>query len=182
MSPANMGADSELHKGNSITSTVTGTTVSNDSTTHGSTTDDAAVHLEACDGRRSATKSSSTDAEDMRRMGRDQELIRNFRMFSMAAFAAMATAVWEFSVFQLTPALVDGGLPSLVWSTVWNFAGFLPIYLSMAEMASMAPIAGAQYHWVSEFAPRSMQRVLSYVSGYATQLTTSCSYKHLHFK
>lgn len=24
---------------------------------------------------------------------------------------------------------------------------FGPIYLSLAEMASMAPIAGAQYHW-----------------------------------
>ena len=28
----------------------------------------------------------------------------------------------------------------------------------------MAPIAGAQYHWVSEFAPESLQKPLSYVS------------------
>jgi hypothetical protein len=48
---------------------------------------------------------------------------------------------------------------------IWNFVGFGPIYLSMAEMASMAPIAGAQYHWVSEFAPESLQKVLSYFTG-----------------
>lgn len=123
------------------------------------------IALEESNGHRNVNKSSSTDAENMRRMGREQELVRNFRMFSMASFAAMATAVWEFALFQITPALVDGGRPSLMYSTIWNFVGFLPIYLSMAEMASMAPIAGAQYHWVSEFAPRSMQRVLSYVSG-----------------
>lgn len=54
----------------------------------------------------------------------------------------------------------------LVYTVIWNFVGFCPIYLSMAEMASMAPIAGAQYHWVSEFAPDSMQRGLSYLTGF----------------
>lgn len=38
--------------------------------------------------------------------------------------------------------------------------------LLQAEMASMAPIAGAQYHWVSEFAPESSQKFLSYITGY----------------
>jgi choline transport protein len=32
-------------------------------------------------------------------------------------------------------------------------------------MAAMAPTAGGQYHWVSEFAPRQYQKVLSYISG-----------------
>lgn len=36
----------------------------------------------------------------------------------------------------------------------------------MAEMASMAPTAGGQYHWVSEFAPKSGQQFLSYVTGW----------------
>lgn len=36
----------------------------------------------------------------------------------------------------------------------------------MAEMASMAPTAGGQYHWVSEFAPPSFQKPLSYVVGW----------------
>ncbi|KAG8631455.1 hypothetical protein KVT40_000595 [Elsinoe batatas] len=38
--------------------------------------------------------------------------------------------------------------------------------LSMAEMASMAPTAGGQHHWVSEFAPPQAQKILSYLVGW----------------
>ena len=47
----------------------------------------------------------------------------------------------------------------------------------MAEMASMAPTAGGQYHWISEFAPRSLQKQLSYLIGWLCVLgwqTGSC--------
>ena len=37
--------------------------------------------------------------------------------------------------------------------------------MSLAEMASMAPISGGQYHWVSEFAPPKYQKFLSYFTG-----------------
>jgi choline transport protein len=110
-------------------------------------------------------KGSSADAANMRRMGKNQQLVRRFRVFSMVSFVAMATAAWEFTVFNIQSGLTNGGLPMLVYALMWNFAGFAPIYLSMAEMASIAPIAGAQYHWVSEFAPESMQRGLSYLTG-----------------
>lgn len=115
-------------------------------------------------------KSTSADAADMRRMGKEQQLVRRFRVLSMASFVAVATASWEFTVFNLTAGLTNGGPPLLIYSMIWNFAGFCPIYLSMAEMASMAPIAGAQYHWVSEFAPESLQRSLSYITGYGLSL------------
>ncbi|MCJ1249806.1 hypothetical protein MMC30_007032 [Trapelia coarctata] len=36
----------------------------------------------------------------------------------------------------------------------------------MSEMASMAPTSGGQYHWVSEFAPKSSQKFLSYITGW----------------
>lgn len=111
-------------------------------------------------------KSTSEDMENMRRMGRDQELVRHFRLWSMVSFAALATAAWELAIFGISPALIDGGHPSMLYSSIWCFLGFGPIYLSMSEMASMAPIAGAQYHWVSEFAPESAQKILSYFTGY----------------
>lgn len=111
-------------------------------------------------------KSTPEDAGNMRRMGRTQELVRHFRAWSMVSFVAIATSAWELSMFGITPGLVDGGRTVLVWAFLWNFFGFIPVYLSMAEMASMAPIAGAQYHWVSEFAPESYQKILSYLTGY----------------
>ena len=122
--------------------------------------------LEDVNEHGAATKSSRDDHEDMRRMGRSQELIRHFRLLSVASFVAIATAAWEIGLFEITPGLTDGGRPALVYSVLWNFVGFGPVYLSMAEMASMAPIAGAQYHWVSEFAPERFQKILSYLTGY----------------
>ncbi len=94
------------------------------------------------DEHRTATKSTFEDAENMRRMGRNQVLVRSFRLFSVASFTAIATAAWEIGLFEISPGLTDGGRPALVYSVIWNFIGFGPIYLSMAEMASMAPIAG----------------------------------------
>lgn len=35
-----------------------------------------------------------------------------------------------------------------------------------AEMGSMAPTVGGQYHWVSEFAPRDYQKFISYLMGW----------------
>jgi amino acid transporter len=114
---------------------------------------------------RLATKSTSIDAENMRRLGKQPQLVRRFRLFSIASFITLSTVSWEYGVFTLGPGLTNGGRSGLIYSTLWSFIGFGPIYLSMAEMASMAPTAGAQYHWVSEFAPESCQRVLSYLTG-----------------
>ncbi|KAG8424664.1 hypothetical protein J3458_001436 [Metarhizium acridum] len=115
-------------------------------------------------------RSTCEDARNMRRMGRTQELVRHFRSWSMVSFVALATSAWELSLFGITPGLTDGGRPVLVYGFLWNFVGFVPVYLSMAEMASIAPIAGAQYHWVSEFAPDRYQKILSYMTGWTSTL------------
>ena len=53
-----------------------------------------------------------------------------------------------------------------VFLTVFlDMIGFGIVMMSLAEMASMAPISGGQYHWVSEFAPPKYQKFLSYMVG-----------------
>lgn len=70
----------------------------------------------------------------------------------------------------------------MFWSYIWVIVGQFFIVLSLAEMSSMAPTAGGQYHWVSEFAPRSVQKILSYTSGWLSTLcwqsfvATDCLY------
>ena len=105
-----------------------------------------------------ATQSTYQDAQAMKRMGKDQQLIRQFRLLSISSFVAIATATWEIGLFTIGQSLVDGGRPSLLYGTIWNFICFAPVWVSMAEMASMAPIAGAQYHWVSEWVPLNSRR------------------------
>jgi amino acid transporter len=48
--------------------------------------------------------------------------------------------------------------------------GLMMSTLSLAEMSSMAPSAGGQYHWISEFAPSKFQKLLSYLVGWLTVL------------
>lgn len=118
------------------------------------------------------TKSSTADAYDMRRMGKDQQLVRHFRFFTLASFTAICTASWELGLLFLSPALINGGRAGLIWNLVWNFLGFTPICFSIAEMASISPIAGCHYHWVSEFAPENCQQFLSYLTGHVSCLSS----------
>ncbi|KFY43566.1 hypothetical protein V494_01918 [Pseudogymnoascus sp. VKM F-4513 (FW-928)] len=90
------------------------------------------------------------DQLDMMRMGKKPELRRNFG--------------------ASTFGLINGGTAGLIYCYLGTFVGFLAVISSMAEMASMAPTAGGQYHWVSEFAPKSAQQFLSYVTGWVCVL------------
>ena len=74
----------------------------------------------------------------------------------------MAYRICSNLLFNLT----DGGTAGIFWGyTLIVFASIF-IYLSIAEMASMSPTAGGQYHWVSEYAPPSCQKFLSYMTGW----------------
>ncbi|KAB2571876.1 Choline transport protein [Lasiodiplodia hormozganensis] len=111
------------------------------------------------------------DQADMSRMGKVQELRRNYRPLSAIAFTVILQGTWEVLMTATTQGLVDGGLAGLIWSYVWTFAGFSFVMASLAEMASMAPTSGGQYHWVSEFAPAKYQRFLSYFTGWMSTMS-----------
>ncbi|KAJ5592033.1 uncharacterized protein N7459_002402 [Penicillium hispanicum] len=110
------------------------------------------------------------DQNDMHRMGKVQEFKRNFRPLAALSFSAVLQATWEFILISNSQGLQNGGLAGLLWSFVWTFIGFGFIIVSLAEMASMAPTSGGQYHWVSEFAPARYQRFLSYSTGWMSVL------------
>ncbi|SMQ47770.1 unnamed protein product [Zymoseptoria tritici ST99CH_3D1] len=111
------------------------------------------------------------DQTDMKRMGKQQELRRNFRTLSTLAFVVILQGTWEVLLAASYQGLVAGGLAGLFWSYVWTFCCNLFVVVSLAEMASMAPTAGGQYHWVSEFAPIKHQRWLSYFTGWMSTLS-----------
>lgn len=76
-----------------------------------------------------------------------------------------------------TIGLVNGGTAGLIWITFVCWIGFIFINISMAEMGSMAPTTGGQYHWVSEFASRKHQKLISYLMGWLCVLgwQTGCA-------
>jgi choline transport protein len=67
-------------------------------------------------------------------------------------------------------SLPNGGPAGAVYMFLACCVGLSLSTLSLAEMSSMAPSAGGQYHWISEFAPRKAQKLLSYLVGWLTVL------------
>ncbi|GKZ31599.1 hypothetical protein AbraIFM66950_000203 [Aspergillus brasiliensis] len=104
------------------------------------------------------------DQRDMSALGRVQVLRRNFRFVSILGFGCTLISTWEVILTLLGSGLTDGGTAGLIWGFMIVTAGFALVFASIAEMASMSPTSGGQYHWVSEFAPRKGQKFLSYIT------------------
>ncbi|KAK4618778.1 uncharacterized protein CLAFUR5_10866 [Fulvia fulva] len=121
-----------------------------------------------------AADCTQADYVDMRRLGTKQELRRNFRFTSILGFVAVAMGTWEVTLSATAAGLTNGGTGGMIWMFLGSFICFGSIVLSLAEMSSMAPTAGGQYHWASEFAPRSHQKFISYIAGWMSTLSWQC--------
>ena len=117
-------------------------------------------------GQHSLKGFTRNNKKDMSRMGKEQKLRRNYRLLSAISLAALLQTTWECLLIATMQSLTDGGIAGLLWSYVWTFCGMSLVMFSLAEMASMAPTSGGQYHWVSEFAPPQYQKILSYMTGW----------------
>ncbi|KAK8038972.1 amino acid transporter [Apiospora rasikravindrae] len=117
---------------------------------------------------------TSRDVHDMHRMGKKQLLRRNFRFFSIFSFTVVLLSTWEVVLGTAAFGLGNGGTAGLIYMYILTFSGYIFVIASMAEMAPMAPTAGGQYHWISEFAPPSAQKFLSYTMGWLSVLAWQC--------
>ncbi|TVY18172.1 Choline transport protein [Lachnellula arida] len=111
---------------------------------------------------------TTTDDEEMAYYGKRQQLKRNFGFLSIAGFVCSLLSTWEgiFAVFLL--GFQNGGPAGLIYGYIFCFIGTLMVVASLAEMASMMPLSGGQYHWVSILAPASSAKFLSYITGWLT--------------
>ena len=100
------------------------------------------------DSEVSEKKGTTVDRHAMWRMGKVQQFRRNFRFLSMFGFSMILMASWETLLGTSTIGLIDGGTAGLIWMYLICWVGLVCINTSMAEMGSMAPTSGGQYHWV----------------------------------
>lgn len=63
------------------------------------------------------------------------------------------------------PGLLNGGPSALIWGMVFSFTGIMAMALSLAEMASICPLAGAQYHWTALLAPPRIRAFVTWLQG-----------------
>lgn len=62
--------------------------------------------------------------------------------------------------------MVDGGPASLVYGFIYTALGALTTAASLAELASMWPTSGGQYHWTAMLAPEKYKVFLSWLCGW----------------
>ncbi|KAF2790303.1 hypothetical protein K505DRAFT_352032 [Melanomma pulvis-pyrius CBS 109.77] len=93
-------------------------------------------------------------------------LNRRFGMVSMLGLSTTLMLTWEGILVYFGSGLSNGGSAGLFYSYLLSWAGFLSVMTSMAELASMAPTSSGQYYWVYMLAPKSVRKLLSYLTGW----------------
>ncbi|KAH8891778.1 amino acid permease [Thozetella sp. PMI_491] len=113
---------------------------------------------------------TEADEYEMRMLGRVQQLNRNFRFISTLGFACTLMSTWEIALMTSGYSLMNGGTAGMIWGYLIVWIGYMMVFATIAEIASLAPTSGGQYHWVSEFAPEGSQRFVSYIVGWVSVL------------
>ncbi|KAF7561260.1 hypothetical protein G7046_g2888 [Stylonectria norvegica] len=91
-----------------------------------------------------------------------------FSFSQLFAFSLTYMALWEGMCTNMYFALYNGGPQAFLFSFIIVFCGAIAQAASLGEMASIQPVAGAQYHWTYHLAPPSIRRFATWVQGWAT--------------
>jgi choline transport protein len=87
---------------------------------------------------------------------------------TMLALCFNICSSWAGLSTSVQIALLAGGPMTLLYGVIVTTAIYLCISLSLAELASVYPTAGGQYHFSSILAPEKLSRQISYVCGFIT--------------
>ncbi|KAL9109285.1 MAG: hypothetical protein Q9227_006040 [Pyrenula ochraceoflavens] len=101
--------------------------------------------------------------------GRHQVLERYLGFLPMLAFCSTLQCSWETIESGFGAGLYNGGPVALVYGFLVCLAGTTALASSFGEMASILPVAGAQYHWAADLAPFAPQ-FFSLMQGWMTVL------------
>lgn len=88
---------------------------------------------------------------------------RLFSFTQLLAFSLTFMSSWEVMAIGMGATFYNGGPQTLTWGIVAVVIGALVQALSMAELAAIQPIAGAQYHWTDLLAPEKYRRIITWM-------------------
>ncbi|KAK4546356.1 hypothetical protein LTR36_002033 [Oleoguttula mirabilis] len=118
-------------------------------------------------GRRTL-QSTEQDMAGMAAIGKRQQFRRIFGFLPTLALSVTLLASWESVAEAFAAGLTNGGPVSLVYGMLLSITGTLALAASLSEMASICPIAGAQYHWTHLFAPPRAAAFITWMQGWIT--------------
>ncbi|KAJ5987035.1 hypothetical protein N7451_011400 [Penicillium sp. IBT 35674x] len=110
------------------------------------------------------------DDQALARLGKKQVLKRRFGFYSIIGFAMAELITWETVLTLFYESYENGGSAGAFYGYIIACLSTLSTYTVIAELASMAPIAGGQYYWVYMLAPMRWKKVCSYLIGWLTSM------------
>jgi choline transport protein len=125
---------------------------------------------------KSGSRTTGADDQHLMRLGKKPLLKRSFGFMSLLGFSCSVLITWEGILATSVGALLNGGPAGAIWGFLIILIGTLSTFATIGELASMAPVAGGQYHWVAMMAPASCRNFLSYITGTmkSAQLNAMC--------
>ncbi|KAL2808544.1 amino acid/polyamine transporter I [Aspergillus granulosus] len=104
----------------------------------------------------------------------DMPMKRKFNILSIIAVGYNISNSWVAIAASFAIAIQSGGAVSLLYGIILVTFAMLCTGVTLAELASVYPTAGGQYHFTSILASRRWSRGLSYFSGLAAIFSWIC--------
>ncbi|KAK8856695.1 amino acid permease [Apiospora arundinis] len=93
---------------------------------------------------------------------------RLFNEWQLFALSLMYMSTWSAVPTNMYYAMNNGGPSAYFFSYLVIGVGAMCQVASFSELASIQPIAGAQYYWTYHFAPAGSRRFLTWIQGWVT--------------
>lgn len=107
-----------------------------------------------------SVKSGSEENIDLSRLGLESHTKRDIGMISIIALGWNICNSWAAVAATMILSITSGGPVTLLYGIVVIFVLNGSAAASMAEIASVYPTAGGQYHWTGVLAPKKWSRGL----------------------
>jgi choline transport protein len=97
---------------------------------------------------------------DISRLGLEPQTTRDMGILAVIAMGWNICNSWAAAAATLAISIASGGPVTLLYGIVLIFVLGEACALSMAEIASVYPTSGGQYHYTSILAPKRLSRAL----------------------
>ncbi|KAJ4131373.1 hypothetical protein NW754_007749 [Fusarium falciforme] len=125
--------------------------------------------------RRSSTQIGTSGEKTVAPYEETGHIRRDISGLNMASLAFNICNSWTALATTFAIAIAAGGTFTVIYGIIVVSVVYFAVALTLAELASVYPTAGGQYHFSSILAPRKLSRVISYICGFAA----SCSWVFL---
>lgn len=132
----------------------------------------------ATDDKVASLKFLDVDAQKLAEMGYQQDMKRNFSVWSVLGVGFALTNSWFAISAALVTGINSGGPVLIIYGIILLALISTCVGISLSELASAFPNAGGQYFWANELAPEKYASFVSYLTGWfawAGSLFTSAS-------